>query len=165
MNWVDPWLLLVPVGGFVVLLGLWRLMGMGHEVQAARARELFRLQQEHLSTLFLQAALDTNKPRGLLYLSCDFCGELTLARDRAHGNLVGLIPVTVRFQAVEGSDMEDLPAVDLPRHATAVFSFQRGEWSTSGRVVFNLTPDETIHNFASEFTMLQPQNKPAEQEE
>ncbi len=61
------------------------------------------------------------------------------------------MPVTIRFEAVEGGDMEGVAAVGNLRQATAVFHFARGGWHTAGRAVFNLTPAETLEHFKNQY--------------
>jgi hypothetical protein len=147
--WWVPLLALVMV---VLLIFAWRrLHSFGKEVQVARARELFVLQRERLEARFLTAAAATGKPRGLRWKDCSFEAEFELVRERATGQLVALVPVTIQFEAVEGSDMEGLPAVGNLRNASAVFFFQRGQWLTLGKAVFNLNPAEVIQHFQNRY--------------
>jgi len=46
--------------------------------------------------------------------------------------------------------MEDNPNVGNLRLATAVFHFQRNEWISDGRVLFNLNPAQAIERFTLE---------------
>ncbi len=140
----------VGVAALVGLVGwfLWRWTHhAGREIQVGRARELFALQRDHLHGLFFEAAASTGKPKGLRWKSCEFGDHLDLARDKRTGELLGLVPVTIAFEAIPGSDMEGLPAVGNLRSASAVFTFHRGNWTTAGRAVFNLNPDEAIRHF------------------
>lgn len=133
---------------FLVLMLSWRwIHRAGQEILVSRARESFTLQSERLHEQFFQAAAQSGKPRGLIWKRCEFGSELRIARDRHTGELLGLIPVTIQFEAVPGSDMEGLPAVGNLRAATAVFVFHRGQWTTSGRAVMNLNPTEAIQHF------------------
>jgi len=150
MNWLDPWLL-IPVGGLVLLLVAWWASGFGRQVHVERARELFRLQRKRLQELFLQSARKSEKPRGLRWIGCEFTGEPELARDRSSRGLVAFVPVAIEFAAVEGSDMEGLPAVAQPKHASALFSFVRGEWISTGKAVFNLAPQQAIRQFGKQY--------------
>jgi hypothetical protein len=151
MNWFDPWLLLVPIAGLLVLLLAWRFYGLGGAIQAERARELFRLQHERIEKAFLAKAASTGLPRGLRWISCDFSHEAEFARERSTRKIVALVAVTVGFEAIEGGDMEGLAAVPLPRHGSAVLHFVRGEWTTDGRVMFNLSPLQVLEQFASNY--------------
>ncbi len=147
--WLVP-VVLVVVAAAVVYF--WRPMRtLGRQIQVERARELFVLQRERLEARFVTAAGATGKPRGLRWKDCSFEKEIALARDRHTGQLVALVPVTIQFEAVEGSDMEGLPAVGNLRNASAVFFFQRGQWHTSGKAVFNLNPGEVIEHFKSQY--------------
>jgi hypothetical protein len=123
-----------------------------------RARQRFGEQRARLEEDFFRAASGSGKPRGLRWKSLDWLhpGDAgpTLARDRQSGELVALVPVTVRFEAVEGSDMEGLPAVGNLRNASAVFFYRRGAWHTTGRAVFNLNPDEALAHFKDRYAPL-----------
>jgi hypothetical protein len=146
----------VVVIGLVVLAWVWRpLRSLGREIQVERARELFVLQRERLEAKFVSAASATGKPRGLRWKDCAFESELALARDRRTHQLVALVPVTIQFEAVEGGDMEGLPAVDNLRNASAVFYFQRGQWLTAGKAVFNMNPGEVLAHFKNQYEPVQ----------
>lgn len=150
---MELWLILVL--GIVVGVGVglaWRpLRSWGREVQVERARELFRLQRERLEAKFFTAAAATGKPRGLRWKDCNFENAVELARDRKSGELLALVPVTIQFEAIEGGDMEGLPAVGMPRNATAVFFIQRGQWLTVGKAVFNMNPGEALEHFKNQY--------------
>jgi hypothetical protein len=148
------WLWLLPVAlllGILLLFLRRPLRSLGKEIQVERARELFLLQRERLEAKFATAAAATGKPRGLRWKDCTFDHEVELARERRTGQLVALIPVTIQFEAIEGSDMEGLPAVGNLRNASAVFFFQRGQWLTVGKAVFNLNPVEVIQHFNTRY--------------
>jgi hypothetical protein len=127
------------------------LRRMSREIQSERAQELFRLQRERLEMLFLPAAANTGKPRGLRWVECDFDDEVVYARDRNTKELVALVGVIIRFEAVEGSDMEGLPAVGNLRNACAVFFFQKGNWHTAGKALFNMNPAEAVEHFRNRY--------------
>jgi hypothetical protein len=139
--------------GIVAFLGLIALLSWrwfhraGQEIQAGRARESFLLQRERLEQIFFQAAAASGKPRGLRWKQCDFGQNLELARDKHSGDLIGLVPVTISFEAIAGSDMEGVAAVGNLRSASAVFVFRKGHWLTTGRAVMNLDPVEAIEHF------------------
>src|SRR5437868_11768770 len=136
----------------VALLVAWRPMRrLGREMVAARAREAFRLQRERLEARFFDTAAATGKPRGLRWKACTFEESMELVRDRASGQLLALVPVTIAFEAVEGGPMEGVEAVGNLRSATAVFAFERGHWSTSGRAMFNMNPDEALRHFQNQY--------------
>jgi hypothetical protein len=115
-----------------------------------KARQLFQLRREWLEARFLTLASNSGKPRGLKWVDCDFDDSLALARDRSSGELRGLVGCTIRFEAIEGGGMEDNPNVGNLRLATAVFHFQKGTWTTDGRVLFNLNPAQAIERFTLE---------------
>jgi hypothetical protein len=149
----NPWYWLAgaAMAGATAVLSWRPLRGLGREVRLERARESFRLQRERLEASFMAAARATGKPRGLMWKNCEFEPELTLARERRTGQLIGLVPVTISFEAVAGGPMDGVEAVGNLRNATAVFEYARGHWTTSGRAVFNLNPDEAIDHFRAHY--------------
>lgn len=158
MEWLWVGLLVALVLILAVVL-VWRPVRLfGREVQAERARELFRLQRERLEAHFVTAASATGKPRGLRWKDCSFDNQLELARDRHSGQIVALVPVTIQFEAIEGSDMEGLPAVGNLRTASAVFFFERGQWRTVGKAVFNMNPDEALEHFKNQYERMTNQD-------
>jgi hypothetical protein len=150
---MNPWYWAAgaAIAGIAAIVSWRPLRRLGHEVQIERARESFRLQRERLEAKFLDAARATGKPRGLTWKDCDFESALTLARDRHTGQIVGLVPVTISFEAIEGGPMEGVEAVGNLRNATGVFHFARGHWATAGQAMFNLNPDEAIEHFRPQF--------------
>ena len=113
----------------------------------AGAVEEFREDRETLEAQFFHAAATSGRPRGLRWVGCDFHGEPAFAHEPASGNLQALVGVSIRFEAVEGGDMEDVEAVGNVRAATAVFRYETDHWTSDGRAVFNLDPQETIAHF------------------
>jgi hypothetical protein len=132
-------------------LTFWRRLGGPN---AEHARRVFQQQRERLELQFFQAAAASGKPRGLRWKAIDWESGAEFARERATGQLAALVGVTIRFEAVEGSDMEGLPAVGNLRNASAVFFFHRGRWHTTGRTVFNLNPDEALAHFGNQYERL-----------
>jgi hypothetical protein len=112
-----------------------------------RALREFVDRRNELQSLFFEKAASSGKPRGLSWKSCAFQNGVLLARDRANGELVGLVGVTIGFEAIEGGGMEDVEAVGNLRAATAVFSWDGREWTTGGRAIFNLEPREVLERY------------------
>src|SRR5690349_150830 len=77
----------------------------------ARATDDFVRDRISLERDFCAAANITGKPRGLRWKACEFQSGLLLARDRATGETIGLVPVTISFEAIPGGGMEDVEAV------------------------------------------------------
>jgi hypothetical protein len=152
--WLGPLIALVAVG---LAIFLWRkLRVFGSVVQIERAREMFKLQRERLEAQFLTAAAATGKPRGLRWKDCQWENAVEFVRERKTGQIAALVGVTIRFEAVPGSDMEGLPAVDNLRNASAVFFFHAGQWATVGKAVFNMNPDEAVNHFSTQYERLIP---------
>jgi len=155
MHDLNPWWIGGGLAGAILLLAAVRwFWHLGKAVQAERARELFRLQHERFEEQLVKAATATGLPRGLRWVSCEITGDAMLVRDTTTGGIVALVPVTIQFEPVTGSDMEDVPAARDPRPATAVYTFARGRWETAGRVVFNHTPEQTVAKFAPQFRII-----------
>lgn len=149
------WPLLISVLAIPGVAGaffLWRrLRAFGGQVRIERAREMFRLQRPSLQTQFLLAAAASGKPRGLRWKECQWENDALFVRERQTGHIAALVGVTIQFEAIEGGDMEGLPAVANLRNASAVFFFQAGQWSTVGRAVFNMNPDEALRHFSNQY--------------
>jgi hypothetical protein len=120
------------------------------ETSLEAARDLFHLRREMLEARFMTLAAGSGKPRGLTWIDCDFDNRVSFARDRNTRHLRALVAVTIRFEAVEGGDLEDNPNVGNLRAATAVFRFDNGQWLTDGRAIFNLNPQEAIKYYQHE---------------
>jgi hypothetical protein len=150
--WLIPFLVLLAAGAAIVFGS--RLRTFGRAVNAARARELFKLQRERLEAQFLRAAGATGKPRGLRWVDCEWEDEVTFVRERQTGQFAALVAVTIQFEAIPGGDMEGLPAVGNLRNASAVFFFQGGHWQTVGKAVFNMNPDEAVLHFQNQYERL-----------
>ncbi|MEX0641715.1 MAG: hypothetical protein WD468_03390 [Pirellulales bacterium] len=103
--------------------------------------------RDEIQAEFLKAAGASGKPRGLAWKQCDFQDGLRLARDRATGEIVGLVGTTISFAAIEGGGMEEVEAVGNLRAATAVLTWKYGRWTSQGRAVFNLEPREVLDRY------------------
>ena len=154
------WIALGVLAGVIVLGAFaWRLARplreRRHRQASDAARREFHLRRERLECNFVQLAAISGKPRGLRWVDCDFEDEVTYACNRQNGRrLAALVGCTVRFEAVEGGGMEHVAAVGNLRAATAVFEFDGKQWHTSGRVVFNLNPAETIEHFRDQLVIV-----------
>lgn len=153
MGWYVPILI---VTGVVATGFLFRrsLRSFGREVHTERARESFKLQRERLEDVFLKTAQSSGKPRGLRWKAIEWESDVYFAREIRSGQVAALVGATIQFEAVEGSDMEGLPAVDNLRNASAVFFFHRGGWHTVGKAIFNMNPQEAIEHFKNQYELL-----------
>lgn len=149
------WWIGAAVGtGVLVGMLIWQRRRHGRRLRESRQRDqakrLFRRRREHLEARCLTRAATSGIPRGLIWADCEFEDGVAFARDRQTGRLQALVAVTIRFEAEAGGEMEEVEAVSQLRAATAVFYFDGSDWDTEGRVVFNLTPHETIERFRNE---------------
>lgn len=119
-----------------------------------QARVLFRRRREWLEAAFVTMASERGKPRELVWAGCEFDDSVSFARDRDTGQLRALVGMTISFEAEAGGGMEDVEAVCALRAATAVFSFGDGNWSSEGRTIFNMNPEETILRYQHELEVL-----------
>jgi hypothetical protein len=119
--------------------------------EAERGRRDFRHQREVLEARFFDLAAASGKPRGLRWVDCDWLERVTFARDKKTGLLTAFVAVNIRFEAIEGGDMEDVAAVSNIRDAAAVFHYQRGSWGTGGRALFNMNPDDAIDRLEGQY--------------
>lgn len=147
----TEWALVIGAGSLFALAGLGWLIALLREIHWERARESFRLQHERLGERLCELGSQSGKPRGLRWTKCELADSLILVRDRQTRHLMGLVAAVLYFEAIPDSDMVDVPAVGLPRHATALFMFRRGEWLPTGRAVMNLSPAEVLEQFSAEF--------------
>jgi hypothetical protein len=132
---------------------LGRLFG-GRGLSPEEARARFGVQRPGLEARFVEAASASGKPRGLRWKSVEWDEGATFARERGTGSLAALVGVTIQFEAIEGSDMEGLPAVGNLRVASAVFFLHRGGWHTTGKALFNLPPDEALERLKDQYERL-----------
>jgi len=115
------------------------------------ALDLFRLQREQLEAKFFDLARGRGIPRDLRWVECEWLPEVTFGRSVDEGRLTAFVGVNIRFEAIEGGDMEDVEAVGLIRDATAIFHFQDGHWGTGGRAMFNMDPHAAIDRLVGQF--------------
>ena len=119
-----------------------------------QARVRFRRRREWLEAAFVTMASERGKPRDLVWADCEFDDPVAFARDRSSGQLRALVGVTISFEAEEGGGMEDVEAVCALRAGTAVFTFDHGTWTSDGRAIFNLNPQQTINRYQHELEIL-----------
>lgn len=130
---------------------LWQARrGSQAPVNLDQARKQFHLRREWLEAHFLTLAAQSGKPRGLQWVDCEFDDAVSFARDRNTGRLRALVGVTISFEAIVGGGMEDNPNVSNLRAATAIFYLDGEAWSTTGKAIFNLNPEQAIEHFGQE---------------
>ena len=120
--------------------------------------------QNELADRFLALAAATGKPRGLSWQKLEFVNCWILIRDaqvadssnsirskssrttesKAAEHFTLIHSVNLSFEAIEGSDMEDVAAVSTIRDGSAIFHYQNGRWGTGGRVFMNLAPETAM---------------------
>lgn len=132
----------------------WRRLAARHTLRR-RALLQFAEQRSSLAERMLEVAGAAGKPRGLRWLSTELTGPPVFAVDAGDGTVYALVGVTIRFEAIEGGGMEDVEAVDNLRSATAVFVHRQGNWTTDGRVIFNLEPLEAVGRFNAQLRPLE----------
>jgi hypothetical protein len=152
------WLLIAGVVfaiGLALVLGRKPLAWMLRQRDAQSAMRTFRRHREMLEAKFFTMAGSLGKPRGLRWLDCQWqSNSLKFARDRQSGLITAFVGVNIRFEAIEGGDMEDVAAVGTVREACALFHYQAGNWGTGGRALFNLDPNMAIERFGDQYEPL-----------
>lgn len=133
----------------VVILLVWLLLRAGPPLVLIQQRLQERLDELHAE--HFQLAANSGKPRGLRWKHIEWEAEPKLAKERTSGLWIALLGATIQFEAIEGSDMEGLPAVNNLRVATGIFFYDRGDWHTSGRMIFNMTPDDVAQQFTETY--------------
>ena len=150
----------VGVVGVLIVVGmtLWALARQHQrrrqQADVDEARAVFRRRREWLEAAFVTMASERGKPRDLVWAACEFADPVAFARDRGSGQLRALVGVTISFEAEAGGGMEDVEAVCALRAGTAVFSYDDGAWTSDGRAIFNLNPQETIRRYQHELEIL-----------
>ncbi len=146
----------VILAGIVSLAIAWQpLARRSRRRQAEQALLSFRRQREMLEARFFTMASSLGKPRGLRWLDCQWRDQVTFARDRQTGLVTAFVSVNIRFEAIEGGDMEDVAAVGTVREACALFHYQMAAWGTGGRALFNLDPQMAIDRFQDQYEPLE----------
>lgn len=118
------------------------------------AIQTFRIQREQLEARFFDLARSLGKPRGLRWEDCDWQKTVTFGRDVHSGLLTAFVAVNIRFEAIEGGEMEGIEAVGTIRDAAAVFHFRNGHWGTGGKALFNMNPADALERLQGQFEPL-----------
>ena len=127
------------------------LAAMWQRRDARRAIQLFHQRREMLEAKFFDMAQSIGKPRGLKWIDCEWFDNVTFGRDKTTGLLTAFVGVNIRFEAIEGGDMEDVAAVSTVRDATALFHFHQGSWGTGGKALFNMNPQDALEKLVAQF--------------
>lgn len=157
MQWSDS-RLVIGVAGLVLaslVLVVWLLRGrwkrFGRRAETQRALDRFRLEREQLEAKFFDLARTRGKPRGVRWVNCAWLDRATFARSIDDGMLTAFVGVNISFEAIEGSDMEEVEAVGMVRDASALFHFHNGHWGTGGRALFNMDPQDALQRLEGQF--------------
>ncbi len=111
----------------------------------------FKIQREQLELKFFELASKLGKPKDVRWLDCQWHDTVAFARDLETGLLTAFVAVNIRFEAIEGGDMEEVEAVGLLRDAAAVFHYNAGNWGTGGRALFNMNPTDAVQRLNGQF--------------
>ena len=76
---------------------------------------------------------------------------MTFGREVESGLLTAFAAVEIRFEAVEGGDMEEVEAVGTVRDAAALFHYKDGSWGTGGRALFNMNPADALERLNDQY--------------
>ena len=111
----------------------------------------FERHRESLERQYFELASSTGLPRGLRWRNCEWLSAQILLRDRTTNQPNLLVSINLWFEAIEGSDMEDVAAVTNIRDACAVFQWNKSIWTTSGRTLFNMNPEEARQRLSASY--------------
>lgn len=120
-----------------------------------RAKRDFRWQRERLEAKFVQIGQQRVGSTIRRWVDCDFDDEVTFVRSRLTRQLSAFVSVTITlesiFPGIEAHEAHDSIPPFLPephskvfRIATGMFVYNGTHWDTDGRIIFNLSPSETI---------------------
>ncbi len=154
---IPVWITIGAVVGLLIAFGprlLRQQQKSRAEARRQAARRTFIGQREHLEAKFVDLADANSSPRGLRWANCEFADGVSFALDRGNGELTALVGIAVSFEAIEGGGMEDVEAVSNVRAATAVFHHTSNGWTTRGRAIMNLEPDQAIEHFREKLDTL-----------
>jgi hypothetical protein len=143
-------IILVTATAALLWLGARPLRDWLRRREVEQARESFRLQREVLEAKFFELASTSGKPRDVRW-HCEWLDQVTFARNRKTGLLAAFASVNIRFEAIEGGDMEDVAAVGEFRDAVAVFHYESGHWGTGGKALFSMNPADALVHLKSQF--------------
>lgn len=105
------------------------------EIHFEKARERFRQGREHLEARFVRRASEADPAEAARWEAADWLDGVVWARDRQTRVLLAL--VGVEFEADPFSD-------ESARHATAIFEFRGRGWTTDGRGLDEVRPEDAF---------------------
>jgi hypothetical protein len=138
MSWIisGGLVLICLVAAWLVLRG--PLRQLSEDVNAERARDLFRQRREWLEADFLVALGKIDPTERLRWEDAHWHDEILWARDRQTRRLLALIGVHF------GTSLFDEWPDPASRHATALFEFRKGRWRAEGKRLDEIRPDEAV---------------------
>ena len=153
----EPWIW-VPIACALVAVAallLWRpCQATAREARLNHARKVFHKQREWLEVRFISLAGSQSKPDAPHWSNCEFDDAVSYVRHRVTGELSAFVEVTL---ALEGIGHLTTSATDLMSNlqaGTAVFRFDKDHWMTDGRMILNLSPNEAIRFYQTDFEMV-----------
>jgi len=106
------------------------------DVRVESARALFHQRREWLEARFITALSLAEPVEGERWEEAQWQDEVLWARDRQTHHLLAL--VCVEFEP------EPFDLSPVPRHATALFEFRRGNWCADGKRIDEVRPYEAV---------------------
>lgn len=149
---------IVGLGGILAaVIAIWWVIAPQFHVHYAvqQAKLQFIAERQALRADFFQKAASSGKPRGLIWVHCDWSDELLFAVARETQQIAAFVEIIIRFEAVPGGEMEDVEAVGNLRIASAVFQFQNGKWETRGEAIFNHSPHEAVARYGEAWQVVE----------
>ena len=150
------WLTTTIVAFTIATLLIWyRVRAIMWQRVFLRAKRDFRWQRERLEAKFVHIGQQRVGSAIRRWVDCEFDDEVTFVRSRLTRQLSAFVSVTITlesiFPGVEAHEASNSippflsePNSKVLRIATGVFVYNGSHWDTDGRIVFNLSPSETI---------------------
>ncbi len=131
------------------------------EEQKNLAEELWQKQKGPLQIKIIEQLRLTGKPRGLIWNSCEYQDDAILFWHPKRKSWLAVVAVAISFSAIlyttdnnsencenidlNKFDMSDNPNVTIPKHGCACFELQDSCWQFFGRILFNLSVDQSTN--------------------
>lgn len=136
-------------GGWVAVRGLRHLWWL---CRLPKARRQFHLQRERLEARFVKLAQSGTQPGAPRWVDCTFEDAVTYARNLLTGEISAFVGVTIELEPT--GQFSPFDGEELRRTGTAVFRYDGRQWHTDGRLIYDLSPQETIYFYKSDLKPL-----------
>lgn len=145
----ESWIVAAAILAF--LLGLyfvWRPLRLSmRRARFCEARRAFHWQRERLEAKFFVLAQENSRPGAPYWTDCRFDDDVAYVRNRLTGELSAFVAVAIAAEDLQVGQGDTPKIVQIHRTATAVFQFNGRHWDTDGRIIYDLSPSETLQAY------------------